>query len=75
MQLDVATDANFNSPIDPATREITDSTRIRGDMETVNDLADAKLMILAHQGRPGDSDFVTPERRSHHSGCGKVSHC
>ena len=56
--------ADFNSPIDPATGEITDSTRIRGHVETVNDLADAKLVILAHQGRPGDSDFVTLEQHA-----------
>ncbi|MEA1943728.1 MAG: phosphoglycerate kinase [Euryarchaeota archaeon] len=56
--------ADLNSPIDPATGEITDSTRIRGHVETVNDLVDAKLVILAHQGRPGDSDFVTLEQHA-----------
>ena len=55
--------ADFNSPIDPTTRETTDSTRIRGHVETVNEFADAKLVVLAHQGRPGDSDFVTLEQQ------------
>jgi phosphoglycerate kinase len=52
---------DFNSPVDPNTRKILDDTRIRAHGETtINELAQkgAKVVILAHQGRPGDPDFI-----------------
>ena len=55
---------DFNSPIDSVTKKITDSTRIRAPLQTIKDLADSKLVILAHQGRPGSDDFVTLEEHA-----------
>lgn len=55
---------DFNSPINPDTKKITDSTRIRAPLQTINDLADSKLVIMAHQGRPGSDDFVTLEEHA-----------
>lgn len=51
---------DFNSPIDPQTRRIIDDTRIRMHGETIRELAKkgAKVVVLAHQGRPGERDFV-----------------
>lgn len=52
---------DINSPIDPKSGRITDDTRIRSHAETVKELLGrgASVAILAHQGRPGDSDFTT----------------
>jgi len=52
---------DFNSPIDPDTKKILDDTRIRAHANTtLRELADAgaKIVILAHQGRKGDADFL-----------------
>jgi phosphoglycerate kinase len=52
---------DFNSPIDPKTKKVLDDTRIKAHGETtIKELAQkgAKVVILAHQGRPGDPDFT-----------------
>ncbi len=52
---------DFNSPIDEKTKKVLDDTRIRAHGEsTIKELSEkgAKVVILAHQGRPGDPDFV-----------------
>jgi len=52
---------DFNSPIDVKTKRILDETRIRRHGETtIAELVrkDAKVVVLAHQGRPGEPDFV-----------------
>jgi len=52
---------DFNSPIDPETKKVLDDTRIKAHGETtIKELAQkgAKVVILAHQGRPGDPDFT-----------------
>ncbi len=52
---------DFNSPIDPETKKILDDTRIRAHAETtIKELIQkgAKTVILAHQGRPGEPDFI-----------------
>lgn len=52
---------DFNSPIDPDTKKILDDTRIRAHAQaTIKELSEkgAKIVILAHQGRPGDPDFI-----------------
>jgi phosphoglycerate kinase len=52
---------DFNSPIDPATKKVLDDTRIRVHGETtIKELVQkgAKVVVLAHQGRPGDLDFT-----------------
>ncbi|MCC6005039.1 MAG: phosphoglycerate kinase [Thermofilum sp.] len=53
---------DFNSPIDPETKKILDDTRIRAHAETtLRELAEkrAKVVVLSHQGRKGDPDFVS----------------
>jgi len=57
---------DINSPIDPATGEILDDTRMRECAPTLGELAGkkAKVVILAHQGRPGEKDFVPLKRHA-----------
>jgi phosphoglycerate kinase len=52
---------DFNSPVDPKTKKILEDVRIRAHGETtIRELSDkgAKVVILAHQGRKGDADFI-----------------
>ena len=51
---------DFNSPIDLETKKIIDDTRIRVHGETIRELSQkgAKVVVLAHQGRPGEPDFI-----------------
>ena len=52
---------DFNSPVDPETKKIIDDSRIRAHGEsTIKELSEkgAKVVVLAHQGRKGDSDFI-----------------
>ncbi|MEM1823464.1 MAG: phosphoglycerate kinase [Candidatus Hadarchaeales archaeon] len=57
---------DINSPIDPQTGDILDDTRIRESAPTIRELADrgAKVVVLAHQGRPEDPDFTTLEKHA-----------
>ena len=57
---------DINSPIDPKTGEILDDTRMRECVPTLNELVHkgAKVVLLAHQGRPGDADFTTLEKHA-----------
>lgn len=49
---------DINSPIDPTTKTILDDTRMRAIVPTIRDLEGAKIVILAHQSKPGKSDFT-----------------
>lgn len=52
---------DFNSPIDPKNNRVLDDTRIRAHANaTIKELVQkgAKTVILAHQGRPGEADFI-----------------
>jgi len=51
---------DINSSINPENGEILDDTRIRRHAATVKELSEnkAKIIILAHQSRPGKLDFV-----------------
>ncbi len=57
---------DINSPVDPNTGYILDDTRIRMHAETIAEISDrdAKVVILAHQSRPGKKDFTTLEQHS-----------
>lgn len=58
---------DFNSPIDPQTGKILDDVRIRMHGETtIKELSEegAKVVVLAHQGRPGEPDFLPLEQHS-----------
>jgi phosphoglycerate kinase len=52
---------DFNSPVDPEGKKILDDARIRAHANTtIKELIEkgAKVVILAHQGRKGDPDFI-----------------
>jgi phosphoglycerate kinase len=58
---------DLNCPIDPSNGEFLDDRRIRKHAETIKALADkgAKVVVLAHQGRPGSEyDFTTLEKHA-----------
>ncbi len=51
---------DVNAPLDPDTLDILDASRIERIMPTVGELLDrdARVVIMAHQGRPGGWDFT-----------------
>ena len=57
---------DINSPLDPATGEIIDDSRLREHSRTVKRLleAGASVAIIAHQGRPLSRDFTRLEKHS-----------
>ena len=67
---------DFNSEIDPNTKNVTSDVRIKAHAETtIKELAEkgAKTVILAHQGRKGDPDY-TPLKQ-HAEILGKLLKC
>ncbi|MDR0438762.1 MAG: phosphoglycerate kinase, partial [Methanocalculaceae archaeon] len=52
---------DLNSPIDPLTNTILDDKRFREHIPTIQALEEAKIVVLAHQSRPGKEDFTTLE--------------
>jgi phosphoglycerate kinase len=55
---------DINCSIDPETKLITDSSRIDGILETLNELSESKVVLMAHQGRPGSDDFISLEQHT-----------
>src|SRR2546427_5128651 len=52
---------DINSPIDPATGELLNDARIREHLTTIRELRGSKVVLVAHQSRPGKDDFTTLE--------------
>ncbi|BFH74374.1 phosphoglycerate kinase [Sulfurisphaera javensis] len=57
---------DINSPVDRKTGKLLDDSRIKAHAETVKELLDRgnSLVIISHQGRPGDDDFISLEEHS-----------
>lgn len=57
---------DINCPLDKETLKLTDDNRIRHIVPTVRELLDdgAKVVIIAHQGRPGEWDFVNLQQHA-----------
>jgi len=51
---------DLNSPMDPD-GNILDDMRIKSHLVTLRDLENARVVLLAHQSRPGKNDFTTME--------------
>lgn len=51
---------DINSPVDPLSGDLLDDTRLVLHSKTIKELSErgAKVVILAHQSRPGKSDFT-----------------
>jgi len=58
--------ADINSPLDPETLELIDTSRIKRVVPTIEELRDkgGKIVVLAHQGRPGGWDFTGMEKHA-----------
>ena len=52
---------DINAPVDPSSGLILDDTRLKLHSKTIKELSNkgAKVVILAHQSRPGKKDFTT----------------
>jgi phosphoglycerate kinase len=55
---------DINCSVDPETKKITDSSRIYAIRETLEDLSQSKVVLMAHQGRPGSDDFISLEQHT-----------
>jgi len=57
----VAIRVDLNVPYDPRTKTISETPRLSDHAKTIKELSDkgAKVVILAHQGRKGDEDFIS----------------
>jgi phosphoglycerate kinase len=55
---------DMNCSVDPRTKKITDSSRIDAIRKTLEDLARSKVVLMAHQGRPGSDDFISLEQHT-----------
>ena len=51
---------DINSPVDEKTLRLQDGSKIKSSIPTIRELLDrgAKVAIIAHQGRPGDYDYI-----------------
>ena len=52
---------DINAPVDPSSGIILDDTRLKLHSQTIKELSNkgAKVVLLAHQSRPGKDDFTT----------------
>ena len=50
---------DLNSPIHPLTGEIMGDARFRSHVKTINSLKESRVIIMAHQSRPGKDDFTS----------------
>ena len=57
---------DFNMPLDKKTFDIMDDTRIRLALPTIKELVNknAKIVILAHQGKQGSWDFTSLQKHA-----------
>lgn len=49
---------DMNCPIDPVTGEISGAKRIEEATETIKALNNAKVVVVSHQGRVGNKDYI-----------------
>jgi len=52
---------DINSPLEPNTGMILDDSRFMGHIPTIKDFSSSRLVLLAHQSRPGKEDFTSME--------------
>jgi phosphoglycerate kinase len=55
---------DMNVPIDPATMQIIETSRIREATESLKDLEGSKVVIASHQGRVGNKDYTGMENHA-----------
>jgi phosphoglycerate kinase len=55
---------DINSPINPQTGDLLDDTRLIHHLTTIRELADSKVVLIAHQSRPGKKDFTNMKKHA-----------
>ena len=55
---------DMNCPIDPVTDEISGAKRIEEAIETIKALSNAKVVVVSHQGRVGNTDYIGMEQHA-----------
>ena len=57
---------DFNSPLDPQTKDLLDESRIKAHVPTLRELLNkgSSVTVLSHQGRPGIEDFTSLEKHA-----------
>lgn len=50
---------DINSPIDPSSGTLLNDARLREHLRTLKDLPNSRVVMLAHQSRPGKDDFIS----------------
>jgi phosphoglycerate kinase len=55
---------DINAPLDPATNQILDDSRIVAAKPTLDSLRGSRVVVLAHQGRPGKEDFTSLQQHA-----------
>jgi phosphoglycerate kinase len=55
---------DMNCSVDPETKKITDISRIEAIQTTLRELRNSKVVLMAHQGRPGSDDFISLEQHT-----------
>jgi len=55
---------DINVPIEPGSGQILDDSRIVAAKPTLDALAQAKVVVLSHQSRPGKEDFTSLKQHS-----------
>ncbi|MHA1577936.1 MAG: phosphoglycerate kinase [Candidatus Thorarchaeota archaeon] len=55
---------DMNCSLDPETKAITNDSRIIAMTPTLHELSKSKVVLMAHQGRPGSDDFISLEQHT-----------
>jgi len=57
---------DINTYYDASSKKLSDSPRIKAHAKTIKELQEkkAKVVVLAHQGRKGDDDFISLEKHA-----------
>ncbi len=56
--------ADLNCSLDPNTKRIIDDSRIQATVPTLKELGQSRVVLIAHQGRPGSDDFISLEQHT-----------
>ncbi|MCF2137311.1 MAG: phosphoglycerate kinase [Candidatus Thorarchaeota archaeon] len=55
---------DMNCSLDPETKKIINDSRIRAMTPTLHELERSRVVLMAHQGRPGSDDFISLEQHT-----------
>jgi phosphoglycerate kinase len=55
---------DMNCSVDPKTKKLTDISRIKAILPTLDELSKSRVVLMAHQGRPGSDDFISLDQHT-----------